>query len=286
MKKSIIAMFSGVVLGVVLMLGVFSLLNLRPSNENVLAQNNIQEEDTEKETTEDETMDVFIIEEEIEITESVEESKVAEESETVEEVTEATTEEVAEAETEDATEKKPVINSNISTAKWPYYIKVNRQANCVTIYALDTEGNYTVPIKAMTCSVGTDNRTPLGISKISDKYVWRLLFGDTYGHYSVRFNGHILFHSVPYTSPNNYSLKEGQFNLLGEPASQGCILLCVEDAKWIFDNCAKGTIVEVYDSEDPGPLGKPDMPKIDENSPFKGWDPTDPHPDNPWLHLN
>ena len=283
MKKSIIAMLSGVVLGVVLMLGVFSLLNLRPSNENVLAQNNIQEGISEEENSEDETVDVlFFIEEEIEIAESVDASDVVEESEVAEEVTEEVTEDA----TEDITEEKPVVNSNVTTAKWPYYIKVNRQANCVTIYTLDTEGNYTVPIKAMTCSVGTNNRTPLGISKISDKYVWRLLFGDTYGHYSVRFNGHILFHSVPYTSPNNYSLKEGQFNLLGEPASQGCIRLCVEDAKWIYDNCAKGTIVEVYDSEDPGPLGKPEMPKIDETSPFKGWDPTDPHPDNPWLHLN
>lgn len=278
MKKSIIAMLSGVVLGVVLMLGVFSLLNLRPSNENILAQNNVQvseitdmivnEELVEEEVVEGDGLlplgKILAKKEKQEVIASVEESEIIEET----------------------TEEQPVVHSNVTTAKWPYYIKVNRQANCVTIYTLDTEGNYTVPIKAMTCSVGTDNRTPLGISKISDKYVWRLLFGDTYGHYSVRFNGHILFHSVPYTSPNNYSLKEGQFNLLGEPASQGCIRLCVEDAKWIYDNCAKGTIVEVYDSEDPGPLGKPEMPKIDENSPFKGWDPTDPHPDNPWLHLN
>lgn len=270
MKKSIIAVLSGVILGIVLMLGVFSLLNLKPSNEHILAQDKM-----ENNVSVDRNIAGFVAADMTDALIHIEEEL-------------ADTKELAMhvAETIKQTEETPVAQNNNATTKLPYYIMVNRLANCVTIYTLDENGEYTLPIKAMTCSVGTDNRTPLGISKISDKYVWRLLFGNTYGHYSVRFNGHILFHSVPYTSPANYALKEGQFNLLGEPASQGCIRLCVEDAKWIYDNCAKGTVVEVYDSEDPGPLGKPVMPKVDESSPFKGWDPTDPHPDNPWLHLN
>ena len=31
-------------------------------------------------------------------------------------------------------------------AKLPYYIKINRQQNCVTVYALDSKGKYTKPI--------------------------------------------------------------------------------------------------------------------------------------------
>ena len=267
MRKSIIAMLSGVVLGIIMMMGVFSLLNLKPANEEILAQNKVEQNITVHrnvaELVAEGTTDAILFLKE-EMMETKELAMIVPEM----------------------IEETQTVQGNDIASKLPYYIKVNRLANCVTIYTLDTEGNYTVPIKAMTCSVGTDNRTPLGVSKISDKYVWRLLFGNTYGHYSVRFNGHILFHSVPYMSPNNYALKEGQFNLLGEPASRGCIRLCVEDAKWIFDNCAKGTVVEVYDDENPGPLGKPEMPKIDEDSPFKGWDPTDPHPDNPWMHLN
>ena len=164
----------------------------------------------------------------------------------------------------------------------PYYIRVNRQANCVTIYTKDANGEYTVPVKAMICSVGLSDETPLGTTVIYQRYVWRALFGGTYGHYAIRFNGHILFHSVPYLQTKNDTLKPGQYNMLGEPASQGCVRLTVEDAKWIYDNCINGTKVEVYDSPDPGPLGKPTAYKIDEKSPYAGWDPTDPNANNPW----
>ena len=47
-------------------------------------------------------------------------------------------------------------------AKLPYYIKINRQQNCVTVYALDSKGKYTKPVKAFACSVGVNNATPTG----------------------------------------------------------------------------------------------------------------------------
>ena len=278
MKKTILAVLTGVLFGIMLMVGIFSVLNMKPSNEDMYAQ--IYQDDkvdhtkvdlpvkAETEDTEDTTEDME--------TQEVETEEV--ETEEVEAETEEVETEKAEAETEEAAAVQPT-----PPAQKPYYIKVNRQANCVTVYTYDESGNYTVPVKAMTCSVGLDNKTPLGVSKISDKYNWRLLFGNVYGHYAIRFNGHIMFHSVPYMTPSNDTLKEGEFNLLGQPASLGCVRLCVADVKWIYDNCGKGTIVEVYDSPDPGPLGKPEMPKIDENSPYKNWDPTDPNPANPWL---
>ena len=171
----------------------------------------------------------------------------------------------------------------VVTEEASYYIKVNRLASCITVYTTDEEGNYTVPVKAMACSVGLYGRTPIATTKISDKYVWRELYGGVYGQYAVRFNGHVLFHSVPYTSKSKSSLKSSAYNKLGEPASMGCVRLCVADAKWIYDNCDAGTVVEVYESEDPGPLGKPESIELDLESPNKGWDPTDPDPNNPWL---
>ena len=185
----------------------------------------------------------------------------------------------------------------------PYYIKVNRAANCVTIYTKDENGNYTVPYKSMICSVGTyywdtktetvKGNTPLGTYKMpGQRYKWRLLFGpdglDVYGHYTTRIVGHILFHSVPYTvkgtTPGTVkTLWEGQYNRLGSPASKGCIRLSVADSKWIYDNCGEGTIVEIYDdAANPGPLGRPEAIKIPDESPFAGWDPTDPDKNNPW----
>ena len=61
--------------------------------------------------------------------------------------------------------------------------------------------------------------------------------------------------------------------------------LSVADSKWIYDNCPSGTLVNIYDSNDPGPLGKPTPVKIDVNSKYRGWDPTDPDVNNPWRKM-
>lgn len=171
-------------------------------------------------------------------------------------------------------------------AKNAYYIKINNQANTVTIYKKDEQGKYTIPIKAMICSIG--NATPKkGVFKISDKYDWRLLQGNVYGQYAVRITGHILFHSVPYTKKSKDSLEWWEYDKLGTKASLGCIRLTVEDSKWIHDNCEKGTQVEFYSDENPGPLGKPTAKKISEYSEeLKKWDPTDPDSKNPWKTYN
>lgn len=271
MKKSALAMITGILLGITLIFGMFTILNGNPlSDEEIYSPNIVENENNVVDAAE-------VKEEKIQFTEDTGEFLKKP-------VFKPRGKKVETGEADETDKTKTEQTPAEVYQKNPYYIKVNRLANCVTIYTLDGEGNYTIPVKAMTCSVGTDGKTPLGISKISNKYAWRYLFGNSYGQYSVRFNGHILFHSVPYRTSSADTLKEGQFNLLGQPASLGCVRLCVADAKWIYDNCAKGTTVEVYDSQDPGPLGKPSMPQIDPNSPYKGWDPTDPNPSNPWLY--
>lgn len=159
----------------------------------------------------------------------------------------------------------------------PYYIKVNKLQNCVTVYEQDENGKYTVPVRAMACSGGS--ATPLGTYKTLAKYRWKLLMGDVWGQYSTRIFQGILFHSVWYYQQDASTLSAAQYNKLGTTASHGCIRLTVEDAKWIYDNCKLGTVVEVYSDEDPGPLGKPETIKLKSGT---GWDPTDPSEDNPF----
>ena len=151
-----------------------------------------------------------------------------------------------------------------------YYIKVNKQCNTVTVYGKNKKGKYTVPVKAFVCSAG--EYTPLGTFKTSNKYTWRALVENTWGQYATRITGSILFHSVPYTKMSPDSLMKGEYDKLGELASHGCIRLSVMDAKWIYDNCESGTLVTIYESEDPGPLGKPEGRKIGDEA---TWDPTD-----------
>lgn len=182
---------------------------------------------------------------------------------------------------EDVTEET---ETTLSYSSYPYLIKVNRLLNCVTVYTQDADGEYTVPYKAMACSTGKDiSNTPVGIFKTSNKYTWRLMVDGTHSQYATRVYGGILFHSVPCYSPEKDQLEYEEFNKLGYPASLGCIRLTVQDSKWIYDNCPSGTTVIIYDdATSPGPLGKPQVIKIPENSPYRGWDPTDPDPANPW----
>ncbi len=166
--------------------------------------------------------------------------------------------------------------------KLPYLIKVNRYHNTITVYEMDEKGEYTVPVKAMVCSVGTDFKTIQGTFKTSAKYRWKLLMGNVYGQYATRIVGGILFHSVYYYENNNpASLATKEYNKLGTAASHGCVRLTVADAKWIYDNCALGTTVIIYDDKkSPGPLGKPTAMKLEKGV---GWDPTDPDERNPYL---
>lgn len=63
------------------------------------------------------------------------------------------------------------------TEKEEYYIKVNYKAQTVTVYAKDEKGYYTVPVKVMICSTGTD--TPKeGVYKTTNfKREWLALYG-------------------------------------------------------------------------------------------------------------
>ena len=169
-------------------------------------------------------------------------------------------------------------------AKGSYYITVNVQANTVTVYTLDDDGYYSIPCKAMVCSTGPATPTS-GVYGLGEQHRWHYLFGDVYGQYTTQITGNILFHSVPYTVYGDpASLEYWEFDKLGTSSSMGCIRLQVKDAKWIYDNYSSITAVQFYNDADPGPLGKPSAPLISDNEACRGWDPTDPDPNNPWLN--
>lgn len=185
---------------------------------------------------------------------------------------------------------KAVIEETVES-EGPYFIRINRTANIVEVFSLNGEGEEAELVKKMLCSVGLggvdedgdSNDTPLGRFKIYQRYRWRPLFGNVEGQYAIRFNGHILFHSVPYKSQDESTLKPGEYNKLGEAASMGCIRLSVADAKWLYDNCPDGTEVEVIEGQEAEQFEKPLGIKIADDSEFAGWDPTDPDEDNPWI---
>lgn len=175
-------------------------------------------------------------------------------------------------------------SSNTGTTK--YKLEVNCEQNVVNVYTKDENGEYTNCVKVMLCSVGSDTPTSGTYSlKKYDGWEWKGLFGNVYGQYATQITGNILFHSVPYTEKyNNASLEYWEYDKLGTSASMGCVRLTVENAKWIYNNCAAGTQVKFYKDSNPGPLGKPSERKISSETEYRNWDPTDPASGNPWRN--
>lgn len=176
-------------------------------------------------------------------------------------------------------------NNNVNTDnnKLPYYIRVNCSTQVVTIYSKDAQGDYNNAYKSMVCSTGI--HTPKsGTYSIPGRWRWGLLQGNVYGQYVTKITGNILFHSVPYQKQDPSTLEYWEYDKLGTDASLGCVRLRVQDAKWIYENCANGTKVEFYSGSNPDPLAKPSYKKITDYPDYlRNWDPTDPNPSNPWF---
>ena len=155
-----------------------------------------------------------------------------------------------------------------------YYITVNRAKCQVMVYAKSETGRYDIPVKTFVCSVGLPGTpTPTGTFTTPAKYRWHTLMGPSYGQYCTRIVGGVLFHSVAGSNMTSHNLSAGNYNMLGQPASHGCVRLCVRDAKWIYDNCALGTTVTISDTA-AMLFDKPATIKIPAG---QDWDPTDPN---------
>lgn len=156
-----------------------------------------------------------------------------------------------------------------------YVLKLNKQMNCLTIYAADGANGYIIPVKAMLTSTGDD--TPLGTFYTPIKYRWRKMVTGAYAQYATRLTAGkgFLFHSITYEQMNSYSLQTIGYNMLGINKSLGCIRLVCGDAYWIYTRCPLGTKVIVYnDGSSPGPFDRPVVTPIPAD---QRWDPTDPN---------
>lgn len=157
----------------------------------------------------------------------------------------------------------------------PFYLKINKEMNCLTVYAQDGSNGYIIPVKSFLVSTGED--TPEGTFTTPEKYRWRLMINDVWTQYATRLGKGlpILMHSIIYDSANPYTVWASTYNNLGIARSAGCIRLTTADSKWIYDHCAVGTTVTVYNSPIPGPF---ERPTIAAEIPFEQrWDPTDPN---------
>lgn len=133
-----------------------------------------------------------------------------------------------------------------------YLLTVDVANQITRAYTYDENGEYTVLVREMICSTGTDKySTPLGTTIMPKK---RARWGyfpqwDSHAQYLTRIDSANAFHSVLYSQPDERTLSVSSFEALGTKASHGCVRLLVSDAKWIYDNCEEGTIITVMEGE-------------------------------------
>ena len=154
-----------------------------------------------------------------------------------------------------------------------YQIRSNISACVTTVYAADENGDYNTPVKAWLCSPGIGSSTMTGTWNLGEKYRYRPLLYGTNSQWAVRIHDEILFHTTPYKAyGSNNTMDVAEYNKLGKPASHGCIRMQCEAVEWISLHCPEGTEVVIYESDDPGGFGKPELEPLPS---WHTWDPTD-----------
>ena len=130
-----------------------------------------------------------------------------------------------------------------------YKLIVNVTDQRVYVYQWDGEG-YNTYLGEMICSTGLKGKsteTPLGTyqsigpSGTGEWYYFKKY--ECYAKWGYHIVGGIMFHSVVYSKGK--VLNKTSVRKLGRRASHGCIRLKVEHAKWIYENCPKGTTVVI-----------------------------------------
>ena len=139
----------------------------------------------------------------------------------------------------------------------PFHIVVDVENQVTSVYGRDENGEYTVVVRQMLCSTGK-KATPSSVGDwvLNGRHATWCIFpkwGNSYARYWTRINSDIAFHSPIYTSVSNSAMKIESYKALGRRASHGCIRLAVWDAKWIYDNIGKGTVVSIVEGMAPDP---------------------------------
>ena len=137
----------------------------------------------------------------------------------------------------------------LESAEQPFYIKVSTEQQRVYIYRwVDTGYDYLC--RTMVCSTGVPGHdTPTGVFVSPGHRDARWHYFESFGswaQYAFVIKGSILFHSILFYEADETTVHRSTLRALGTKASHGCVRLSVNDAKWIYEHCGKGQVIEIY----------------------------------------
>lgn len=182
--------------------------------------------------------------------------------------------------TPEPTEALPTVDPN-----FPYMLYVEKGSFTLTIFGIGETGQYTEVVAQYRISHG-GNRTPAGNYVLANsRERWHPFAGGDHGYaqYAVmfctaaqpdRWTG-LYIHGPMYREENPNALwpryYDGSEYGIGGENTQGCLRMVVEAAKFIFENCPKGTQLVIVNGS---PLGTTSPEPPDREGLYH--DPTDP----------
>ncbi len=152
-----------------------------------------------------------------------------------------------------------------------YKIIVDKADCAFAVFSIDENGQYTTKVVTYPAALG-GSKTPVGTYAIGAKEEWHS-WGSQYSPYTSRYTSGKYFHAPLYYSKSPDNLNADYYNGIGSPnVTGGCVRTTVAGARFVYYNCAAGTVVEIVSSSDL--VSYPGKPPIDPDYPT--WDPTDP----------
>lgn len=128
-----------------------------------------------------------------------------------------------------------------------HLLRVSKSTHKLTVYSKDSSGNYTVPKAEFVVSTGmSPGMTPVGRFTLGPKEEWHQWYsGGTYSPYTIPYARGLYIHGPIYNHRNFNSIIHSTAADVGQNVTSGCIRSTTEVAKYIFDNCVTGTILEI-----------------------------------------
>jgi lipoprotein-anchoring transpeptidase ErfK/SrfK len=143
-------------------------------------------------------------------------------------------------------------NKLSSKKKNAYYVYVELGSYTVTVYGLDSKGNYTKVARQFSTAIGKrSGQSPPGTWKISGRERWHN-FSNSYAQYATKYRSGLYFHSPLYRRKDSNTLIVSSYNAIGTKNSSGCFRTTVANARWIYNNCSNGTEVKVVSGSPKG----------------------------------
>jgi len=126
-----------------------------------------------------------------------------------------------------------------------YRLNISLEDQRVYVYKLGDDKQYSL-VNTFLCSTGLYGPTPAGVfTTTGPARRWHYFKEfDIWAQYAYSIEGDYLFHSVLFKKRGGSPTSSVW--ALGHKASHGCVRLSVKNAKWVYQNCKRGTVVTIY----------------------------------------